>query len=120
MTSLLAVVACKPQTRPYVDALLPRDQIFDQEEEEMEQPAARRPPRREESSSQSTSTADTAIRDKSTSPPSSPPPSSPPLHKPSTELPTQARINSDTFSDENVIDNPYLRPVKIPRKSKGK
>ncbi|KAF4527033.1 hypothetical protein B566_EDAN001581 [Ephemera danica] len=94
-TNLFPLVACKPQSRPYLDALLPRDQVFEEQEEE---PEERRPMRREEEIPQS-------------------PPSSPPTADASSPPPPPTQ---PVTLDLDPIDNPYLRPVKVPRKPKTK
>lgn len=73
------LVAVKPKFPPYLDALLPRDQIFDFEEESVHQ--APRKPKKE---------AEVVER--------------------------KEGEEEDQKGEAESIDNPYLRPVKLPRK----
>lgn len=74
-TTLFPLIACKPMAQPYLCALLPKDQVFESDEE----------PFNSKETSGSSSGGD---------------------KKPSA---------SDAAE---VVDNPYLRPVKMPRKRK--
>ena len=75
----IAVIACRSIVNPYLQALDPRDQIFEDEEAYV--------PRKRPSSDQETA------EDRET---------------PSESQPTQAE----------TVDNPFLRPAKMPRKRK--
>jgi len=72
----LAVIACKPKFPPYLDALLPKDQVFEFEEESAD--------------------------------------SSPKRGK--GKDPASGTPREDQKCEPDTIDNPYLRPVKFPRK----
>lgn len=73
------MVAVKPKFPPYLDALLPRDQIFDFEEESVHH--VPRKPKKE------------------------------------AEVPERKEgEEEDQKGETETIDNPYLRPVKLPRK----
>lgn len=79
--SMFPLIACKPQFPPYLNALLPKDQVFDFEEEE----SCRSPQRKK---------GKDGIKEEEES----------------------------VKNDVDIIDNPYLRPVKLPPnklKSKG-
>ena len=73
------MVAVKPKFPPYLDALLPRDQIFDFEEENIQQS-----PRKQKKDSETTE--------------------------------GKEGEEEDAKGETDLIDNPYLRPVKLPRK----
>ncbi|KAJ1524857.1 hypothetical protein ONE63_009724 [Megalurothrips usitatus] len=73
------LMAMKPKFPPYLDALLPRDQIFDFEEETV-QPSPRKVKKEPDSG----------------------------------ERPGEG--DDDAKGETEIIDNPYLRPVKLPRK----
>lgn len=67
------VIACKPQFPPYLNALLPKDQVFEFEEDDM----CRSPQRKK---------GKDVIKEEEES----------------------------IKGESDVIDNPYLRPVKLP------
>ncbi|KAK3932118.1 Transcription initiation factor TFIID subunit 8 [Frankliniella fusca] len=75
--SMFPLVAVKPKFPPYLDALLPKDQIFDFEEEQVHQL-----PRKAKKEPEA----------------------------------TDNKEGEEDHKEADVIDNPYLRPVKLPRK----
>lgn len=70
---MITVIACKPQFPPYLNSLLPKDQVFEFDEEE----SCRSPQRKK---------GKEAIKEEEDS----------------------------IKNDADIIDNPYLRPVKLP------
>lgn len=77
--TMFPLVAVKPKFPPYLDALLPKDQIFDFEDENTHQ--------------------------------------SPRKAKKDVEKSEKKEgEEEDTKGETDIIDNPYLRPVKLPRK----
>jgi transcription initiation factor TFIID subunit 8 len=106
--NIFPLIACKPQAQPFLDALVPKDQVFDEEEEEMEpQPVVKRPKRDDSFNVSQQLDKDSDAGD--SSPPSSPNSDS---GQPR-EQPIHAR---DLNSSEDQIDNPYLQAVKRPPK----
>ncbi|XP_059485031.1 transcription initiation factor TFIID subunit 8 [Neocloeon triangulifer] len=107
--NIFPLVACKPQAQPYLDALVPKDQVFDEEDEELEpQPSVKRVKREDPNVSKTT--------DKDSDGEDSTPPSSPGMDQ--VEQPREAArepAREASFS-EDPIDNPYLRAVKKPHK----
>lgn len=73
------MVAVKPKFPPYLDALLPKDQIFDFDEENV-QHSPRKPKKEPEKTEK------------------------------------KEGEEEDNKGEADIIDNPYLRPVKLPRK----
>lgn len=76
-TTLFPLIACKPAPNSYINALLPKDQIFEEEEEKIETKTKEEQQQTNDQTSQKTDN-----------------------------------------SDIDIMDNPYLRPVKMPRKRK--
>lgn len=76
ITFIVAVIACKPNFPPYLNALLPKDQVFEFEEEEQ----CRSPQRR----------------------------------KGGKENGKEEEEEEAVKNENDAIDNPYLRPVKLP------
>lgn len=85
-SNMFPLIACKPQFPAYLKALLPSDQVFDEEEEISGSP--QRPRKREAEGEE--------------------------------EDADDAKEGDESGKNEcDVIDNPYLRPVKVPRKKKS-
>lgn len=105
------LIACKPKHLPYLDALLPKDQDLDAQEEQ-EDPAAKKSKKEQEKESekpppvQTQESQDTSSQNISTA------------KSPTTG--DQNNSNVENTDNENQIDNPYLRPIKMPSKLKGK
>jgi len=105
--NIFPLIACKPQAQPFLDALMPKDQVFDEEEDELEpQPVIKRP-KRDDSLNLSQQL------DKDSDAGDSTPPSSPNMDSQPREQPVNAR---ETSLSEDPIDNPYLQAVKRPPK----
>lgn len=112
-SNMFPLIACKPQHPPYLKALLPLDQVFDFEEEIGPQniPAAAGKP------------GDSATNIKGEQP-------SPNRPRQKTKQNTQTdhedadedgatvkeQPSEEAKTETDIIDNPYLRPVKMPRK----
>ncbi|CAB3361191.1 Hypothetical predicted protein [Cloeon dipterum] len=106
--NIFPLVACKPHPQPFLDALMPKDQVFDEEDEDLElQP----PPKRVKRGldlSQNT--------DKDSDADDSTPPSSPPECPDSQSEVGKEILQAEKISSEDPIDNPYLQAVKKPHK----
>lgn len=90
---ILSVIACKPQFPSYLSALLPQDQIFDSDPEfQFEQT----PPKKKKSEKVEETTEEKKKA----------------LEK------AELERNEESSSQQDTIDNPYLRPGKVP-KTKG-
>lgn len=70
--NFIPVIACKPQFPPYTVAILPKDQVFEVDEEESRSPQRRKGKDGKEEEEESVK------------------------------------------GESDIIDNPYLRPVKLP------
>ncbi|XP_051173655.1 transcription initiation factor TFIID subunit 8-like [Leptopilina boulardi] len=85
--SMFPLIACKPQHPSYLTALLPTDQVFDQETEEQfePKPVKRKKPEKKEVEEEIKAKIDPVDQ------------------------------NEETTTQQDTIDNPYLRPVQIPK-----
>ncbi|XP_047099893.1 transcription initiation factor TFIID subunit 8-like isoform X1 [Schistocerca piceifrons] len=82
------LIACKPHHPPYLKALLPSDQVFEFDEE-LSSPPQRPPRQRREADGEEEGDEETREGD-----------------------------DAARAGDADTIDNPYLRPVKLPRRKK--
>lgn len=96
------VIACKPIFPPYLNALLPQDQIFDPEDleyepqpEQSEQPPRKRGKERKVSENNSQSDLDNSVN---------------------SEI---QKSQDDTMNNSWDIDNPYLAATKMPTNDKN-
>ena len=115
------MIANKPKPLPYLDALLPKDQDLDlQEEHDFNTPP------KDESSGKKENEEDS--KPTSNNQPSSqqqqqqqPTPPAKPAPQPAVPEATQ-NTSIEGLDPENQIDNPYLRPIKMPKlqKKRGK
>ena len=93
------VIANKPRPLPYLDALIPKDQDLESwgEEEVAKQMAATEPAK--------TATPESLAKGLS-------PEGQQTAPKPGQEIPVPV---TETADGEGPIDNPYLRPIKMPK-----
>lgn len=86
------MVACKPQFPAYLSALLPQDQIFEPDQEFHFEPS---PVKKKKESKKTSEDTEDASKAKATA-----------------EANEQ---NEEALTQQDTIDNPYLRPGKIPK-----
>ncbi|XP_063235648.1 transcription initiation factor TFIID subunit 8 [Bacillus rossius redtenbacheri] len=88
--NMFPLIACKPQFPPYLKALLPQDQVFDPEEEFTSTPQRARKARELEGDGEGDGEG------------------------------KEEEEEGGRGGEGDAIDNPYLRPVKLPRRKKAK
>lgn len=101
---IVVVIACKAIFPPYLNALLPQDQIFDPEDLEYEAQIepSEQPPRKRIKSERRPSESDTHVEDNEDS------------------INEESQKNMEENINSNWdIDNPYLAATKMPAKGSG-
>ena len=104
----LSVVACKPQFPSYLSALLPQDQIFDNDQDFQFEPApvkkkkeSKNLPAEETKKSATKCSTKTAIIED--------------VVKAKVAAVEAVEENNESSPQQDTIDNPYLRPGKVPK-----
>lgn len=93
------MIANKLKPLPYLEALLQKDE--DAESEELEDEKRLKQQQQQQSESQKSDLMQTGL----TSPPAA-------IQQPK---PADLSTSFDTFDSDNMIDNPYLRPIVMPK-----
>ncbi|XP_043271771.1 transcription initiation factor TFIID subunit 8-like [Venturia canescens] len=91
--SMFPLVACKPQFPSYLSALLPQDQVFEPDQEFHFEPSPVKKKKETKKNPEETEES-TSIKVSSD---------------------VTAEQNEETLTQQDTIDNPYLRPGKIPK-----
>ncbi len=95
------MIACKPSETPYLDALLPKDEDF--ESLELEENLANQQKRQQEEADKQSKDGEPGKKEGEGTKEKSP------------SKEESSGVNQTEAEGDGDIDNPYLRPIKMPR-----
>ena len=113
--SFILVIACKPSELPYIDALLPKDE--DLEAQEMEEKKLNQQKQEQKQQLEESKEKD---KDKDSDKSAENEQSKKEDDENKEKSPSKEEGQGQNEEGESSIDNPYLRPIKMPRLKGGK